>query len=87
MCNVIASAFQDIEDRVITMVVEAEVGMSNRTVEETIQAAMLISVDATEEIQTGDLHLITISESQPQVSRPTFHDTYLTMLEKNMQFK
>ena len=68
MCNVIASAFQDIEDRVITMVVEAEVGMSNRTVEETIQAAMLTSVDATEEIQTGDLHLITISESQPQVS-------------------
>lgn len=68
MCNVIASAFQDIEDRVITMVVEAEVGMTNRTVEETIQAAMLTSVDATEEIQTGDLHLITISESQPQVS-------------------
>merc|ERR1719219_2638118 len=56
----------DIEDRVITMVVEAEVGMSNRTVEETIQAAMQTSVDATEEIQTGDLHLITISESQPQ---------------------
>ena len=69
MCNVIASAFQDIEDRVITMVVEAEVGMTNRTVEETIQAAMQTSVDATEEIQTGDLHLITISESQPQVSR------------------
>ena len=62
------------------MEVEGEVGMSNRTVEETIQAAMLISVDATEEIQTGDLHLITISESQPQVSRPTFLDTYLTML-------
>ena len=50
------------------MEVEGEVGMTNRTVEETIQAAMLISVDATEEIQTGDLHLRTISESQPQVS-------------------
>merc|ERR1711881_435104 len=61
-----ATTMVDIEDRVITMEVEGEVGMSNRTVEETIQAAMLISVDAIEEIQTGDLHLITISESQPQ---------------------
>ena len=61
----------DTEDTTITTKEDTEEVATITKIDEIILAATLISVDATEEIQIGGLHLIMILKSPLQVSKDT----------------